>query len=103
LKKEDILDEAEEEHRVAKTLIENLSKKAGRAENFEAKFTVLAENVRHHIKEEEGDMFKKARTAKLDLGELGAQLFSRKQELMGDERALAAAEASSKVKPYQEV
>lgn len=103
LKKEDILNEAEEEHRVAKTLIEDLSKKGRRTENFEAKFTVLAENVRHHIKEEEGDMFKKARAAKLNLGELGAQLISRKQELMGNEQALTSAEAGSQVKPYQEL
>src|SRR5687768_15540556 len=46
---EELVNEAEEEHRVAKTLIEELSQ--GRQdEHFEAKFKVLAENVKHHIK-----------------------------------------------------
>ena len=99
---EDLLDEADEEHRVAKTLIEDLGK-GSKTEHFEAKFTVLAENVRHHIKEEEGDMFKQARAAKVDLKALGEQLSTRKQELMGNEKTLRAAEASSEVKPYQEL
>ena len=103
LKDEDMLDEAEEEHRVAKTLIGELVSKGAKTEHFEAKFIVLAENVRHHIKEEEGDMFKKARSAKIDLKVLAEQLSARKEELMTDDKALEAAEMASKVKPYQEL
>jgi hemerythrin superfamily protein len=100
---EDILDEAEEEHRVAKTLIEELASKGPDTEHFEAKFMVLAENVRHHIKEEEGEMFKQARAAEVDLKALAEQLSARKEELMGNEAALEAAEAATKVKPYQKL
>jgi hemerythrin superfamily protein len=103
LKDEEILDEAEEEHRVAKTLIEELGRKGAATEHFEAKFMVLAENVRHHIKEEEGEMFKQARAAEVDLKGLAEQLSNRKEELMGNDKALEAAEAASKVRPYQEL
>ena len=103
LKDKDLLDEAEEEHRVAKTLIEELVSNGANTEHFEAKFIVLAENVRHHIKEEEGEMFKQARAAGVDLKALAEQLYTRKEELMGDEKALEAAEAASNVKPYQQL
>ncbi len=99
----DILDESEEEHRVAKTLVEDLKQNHQNDEHFEAKFTVLAENVRHHIKEEEGEMFPDIRETDLDLKMLGEQMMARKQELMSDEHSLEEAEQKSQVKPYQEL
>jgi hemerythrin superfamily protein len=45
------MDEADEEHHVAKVLIAELDSMGPRASHFDAKFIVLAENVRHHIKE----------------------------------------------------
>ena len=53
-------------------------------EMFDAKVKVLSEYVKHHVKEEQGPMFKKARESGLDLKALGAQLQQRKQALMGD-------------------
>lgn len=100
---EEMMDEAEEEHRVAKTIIEELSEEDMDDGHFEAKFTVLAENIRHHIKEEEGGMLKQAKKADLDLDALGEQLVARKEELMADESELEAAEEKSRVKPYQEL
>ncbi len=99
----ELLNEATEEHRIAKTLIEALDDMNASDEDFEAKFTVLAENVRHHIKEEENELFPEARDAKLDFKELGGQLQSRKDELTQDESALRDAIESSDVKPYQEL
>lgn len=99
----DILDEAEEEHRVAKTLVEDLKANHQSDEHFEAKFIVLAENVRHHIKEEESEMFPEIRDSELDLEEIGQRLAARKEELKGDEDSLQEAEQNSKVKPYQEL
>jgi len=49
----DIMNEADEEHHVAKVLIAELEEMDGHEDHYDAKFTVLAENVRHHIKEEE--------------------------------------------------
>ncbi len=95
--------EAAEEHRVAKTIIEALEKMKATDEDFEAKFTVLAENVRHHIKEEEEDMFPESRDLDMDLQELGERMMERKELLKKDDSQLEKAVASSEVKPYQEV
>jgi len=47
----EMMNEADEEHHVAKLLIAELDAMDGSESHFDAKFTVLAENVRHHIKE----------------------------------------------------
>jgi hypothetical protein len=57
----DIMNEADEEHHVAKVLIAELDLNRGGGDHREAKFTVLAESVRHHIKEEEDEMLPKAK------------------------------------------
>lgn len=80
--KDGLLDEADEEHHEAKILIAELELMSGEEDNYRAKFTVLSENVRHHIKEEEGELFPKARKTVIDFDALGEQMFARKQELM---------------------
>jgi hemerythrin-like domain-containing protein len=77
----DIMNEANEEHHVAKFLIAELEAMDSKDERFAAKFKVLAEGVRHHIKEEEGEMFPQAKDSGLDLDALGKELQKRKQEL----------------------
>lgn len=78
----DIYLEAEEEHHVAHMLIAELDGMPDDHEHFEAKFTVLAENVRHHIEEEEKEMLPKAKVLGKDrLSELGQAMASRKKEL----------------------
>jgi hemerythrin-like domain-containing protein len=79
---EEIMDEADEEHHVAKVLIAELEKMTGDENHWEAKFTVLAENVRHHIKEEEGKLFKEARKTEIDFDVLGSQMAHLKEKLM---------------------
>jgi hemerythrin-like domain-containing protein len=78
---EGIMDEADEEHHVAKVLIAELEKMRGDEGHWEAKFKVLAESVRHHIKEEEGKMFKEAKRTDIDFDMLGAQIANLKEVL----------------------
>ena len=54
---EDQVLEALEEHHLVKLTLAELEKLDARDERFDAKVTVLIENVRHHVKEEEGEMF----------------------------------------------
>ncbi len=77
----DVMDEADEEHHVAKLLIAELDTMKASDDHWEAKFTVLSENVLHHVKEEEGEMFPKARTLDIDYDALGQRMLLRKEEL----------------------
>jgi hemerythrin-like domain-containing protein len=74
------IDEAREEHHVVKLLIGELKKMSPGDERYDAKYTVLAESVKHHIEEEESELFPKLE-GKLDVDELGAQMETRKEQL----------------------
>jgi hypothetical protein len=80
----DIMNEADEEHHVARVLIAELDRDGRRDDHRHAKFTVLAENVRHHIKEEESEVLPKAKSLKLDFVALGERMLARKTELKRD-------------------
>ena len=47
--------EAVEEHHMAKLALWELERLPSSAPNFDAKFTVMKENILHHVEEEEGD------------------------------------------------
>src|SRR5438128_7808356 len=57
---EDLMNEAEEEHHVVDLLIGELRGMSASDPHFSAKFQVMAESVKHHIDEEETEMFPKA-------------------------------------------
>jgi hemerythrin superfamily protein len=79
---EDIMNEAEIEHHVARILIAELDKASEDDEDRRsARFKVLAESVRHHIQEEEGEMFPRIEESGIDLDALGERLMERKTEL----------------------
>ena len=80
----EIMNEADEEHHVAKLLIAELDGMDGSESHFDAKFHVLAENVRHHIKEEEDEMLPKAKGVKLDFEALAEKMTRRKEKLLAD-------------------
>lgn len=63
---EELADESLEEHHVVHMLIRELKSGKGEPGRRHAKFMVLAENVRHHIKEEEGELFPQVKTAEID-------------------------------------
>ncbi len=79
---QDLLDEAQVEHDMARQLIEELQSMSPGEDLYDAKFTVLGEYVKHHVEEEQNEIFPKAKKAKIDLDTLGADLSDRKQELM---------------------
>jgi hemerythrin superfamily protein len=89
-----LLDEAAVEHDTAKTLIERIERLEPGDPQYAAAFTVLSEYVKHHVKEEEGEIFKKGKKAKMDLEDLAAQMQARKEELMS-EFGVAEFEASA--------
>jgi len=60
---EDMVLESLEEHHVVKWLLSELDGMSPDEERFEAKVTVLKENVRHHVEEEESDLFPQVRRA----------------------------------------
>ena len=80
----DLMNEADEEHHVAKVLIAELDLNRGGGDHREAKFTVLAESVRHHIKEEENEVMPKAKELDIDFEALGQKILDRKKELKED-------------------
>ncbi len=87
---DDPLDEAQVEHDSAKLLIRELLD-GGDDDYRDAKFKVLAEQVRHHVAEEEkprDGIFAKAQSSGVDTAELGRRIKARKQELMSRQDAL---------------
>ena len=77
----DLMFEAEIEHNRAKTLIRQLERMKPSDPRYGPTFTVLCEYVDHHAKEEEKEMFPKARRKKVDLQRLGKQIMARKLAL----------------------
>jgi hypothetical protein len=77
----DLLDEAEVEHDSAKELIAQIESGKPGDDLWDAKVTVLGEYIKHHVKEEQTEMFPKVRGTKLDLRGLGEQLLQRKEQL----------------------
>lgn len=96
---EDLMDEALVEHAGAKELIAQLEEMEPGDDLYDAKVTVLGEQIEHHVKEEEGEMFPKAKKAKVNTPELAERLAERKaavQAALGaedDEAASGAAPA----------
>jgi len=79
--KEELTDEAVVEHASAKDLIAQIMAMESTEDLFDAKVKVLGELIEHHVKEEEEEMFPKARKAGLDLKMLGQQIAERKAEI----------------------
>src|ERR1700734_196226 len=79
---QDLMDEALVEHAGAKDLIAQLDESSPDDDLYDAKVTVLGEQIDHHVKEEEGEMFPKAKKAKVDTKALGSAMIKRKMALM---------------------
>jgi len=84
---ESLLNEAEVEHNTAKDLIATLDSMDASDPMFSATFTVLSEYIKHHVKEEEGELFPKVKKSDLDLDALGQELAAQADELMSAQEA----------------
>ena len=81
---DDLVNEAEVEHGSAKELIAKIEGMSSDDEHFKATVKVLGEYIKHHVKEEEGELFPSLKQTELDLKDLGMQLSQRKVELMSE-------------------
>lgn len=79
---EDLLDEANVEHASAKQLILQIEAMDSSDQLFDATVKVLGEYVKHHVTEEENELFPECRESSMDLTALGKKLADRKAELM---------------------
>ena len=79
-----LMDEADIEHASAKEIIAQLEGMEPGDDHYDARVTVLGEYIDHHVKEEEGEIFVKARKADVDTVALGAQIAERKEELKSE-------------------
>jgi hemerythrin superfamily protein len=77
--------EAYEEHKVVKDLLAELARGGSPNDEWDAKLTVLKENVEHHVEEEEGELFSKARSvlSRDQIERFGAQMEAEKIRKQG--------------------
>jgi hypothetical protein len=83
----ELIEEADVEHETVKWLMEQLDGNQSDEHTRDARVKVMGEYIRHHVEEEEGEIFKAAKKVDLDLEELGRQLDARKRQLKGEEPA----------------
>ena len=81
---EDLLNEAQVEHASAKDLIALVESGKASDPMTCARFLVLSEQIDHHVKEEEDEMFPKVQKSKMDTQTIGRRLAQRKEELEGE-------------------
>jgi hypothetical protein len=82
---EELVNEADVEHATAKDLIAKIQGCDASDQHFSAMVTVLGEVVKHHIQEEEGEIFKQVKKAELDLDALGERMAEFKRNAGGSE------------------
>lgn len=80
----ELVNEANVEHASAKELISQIEGMTDEDELFKATVTVLSEYIKHHVKEEEEQLFPKLKKTGIDLADLGAQLEERKAQLLSE-------------------
>ena len=83
LKDRQLVPEATVEHASLKNLVAEVEDVEPDGEMYDAKIKVLSEYVKHHVKEEQNEMFPKAKSSGLDLVALGTMLSERKAQLLG--------------------
>ena len=80
----DKVEEAYVEHAGAKDLIAQIQGASDIDDTYDAKVKVLSEYIKHHVKEEENEIFPEVKDEQEELDELGQEMAARKAELMGE-------------------
>lgn len=78
----EMVDEAKEEHHVVTLLIKELKKMKASGEGYKAKFKVLSELVKHHVEEEEQEMFPEAEQTNIDWEQIGREAMKIKGRML---------------------
>jgi hemerythrin-like domain-containing protein len=78
----EMVEEAQVEHNGAKDLIAQIQGATDIDAAYDAKVKVLSEYIKHHVKEEENEIFPEVSSQKEELDELGQEMAARKSELM---------------------
>ena len=81
----DMVEEAQVEHDGAKNLIAQIQEAGAVDDVYDAKVKVLSEYIKHHVKEEEEEIFPSVSSEKEALDELGEEMAARKSELEASE------------------
>ena len=84
-----LVPEATVEHSGVKNLIAQLQGAEPDGEMYDAKVKVLSEYVKHHVNEEQNEMFPKAKASSLDMVDLGTRLAARKEDLLAQAASTA--------------
>jgi hemerythrin superfamily protein len=79
---QEMVEEAQIEHGTAKELIAQIEGSESVDDTYNARVKVLSEYIKHHVKEEENEIFPEVRAQKDELDELGQEMTARKGELM---------------------
>ncbi len=93
LSDEGLIDEAEVEHMTFHVLIDQLKKMEPSDDRYSATFTVLGEYIKHHVKEEEGEIFTGIGRARMNWRSLRDDMQQLRQQRMS-EHGLAPADAA---------
>lgn len=91
---DELFDDAELDHAGARELISQLEVMYPGDEHFDATLAVLAEEIAHHVAQEESEMFEAARASNLDLAALGQRMALRRAQLDEDLSAPPAFDAA---------
>ncbi len=83
LKDKELVPEANVEHASVKDLIAQVQDVEPDGEMYDARVKVMGEFVKHHVKEEQNEMFPKAAKTRLDMVQLRDEMMARKEQLMG--------------------
>ena len=84
LKDHELVPEGEVEHASVKDLIAQVKGVKPDGDTYDARVKVMGELIEHHVKDEETEMFPKAKKTKLDMEALGAKMAKRKEELSAE-------------------